>query len=221
MKSAYLYLRTSGDDRQDKAGIAVQRTACLAFAKRSGYIIAQEFVDDGVTGKLAMAARPAGKLLIAALLSDGPKTVIAYDSKRLGRTQPTFWAFIGLCRDSGISVLDSAGTDLAESIMGGVSGMLAEMDRNQIVARLAAGKAHWRGTRRVEGRHPYGQHPSHAYDAERTVVERILSLRAKNVSNYRIAQTLNAQGTRTRYGKAFTTRGVINIPFEKATAQSA
>src|SRR5436309_13192927 len=29
---AFLYLRTSGDDRQDKAGIPVQRESCMAFA---------------------------------------------------------------------------------------------------------------------------------------------------------------------------------------------
>jgi hypothetical protein len=38
--------------------------------------------------------------------------------------------------------------------MGGVNGMLAEMDRDATVARLQAGKKHWRGVKRVEGRHP-------------------------------------------------------------------
>ena len=44
---------------------------------------------------------------------------------------------------------------------------LAEMDRDATVARLAAGKAHWRAQKRVEGRWPYGEHPSHEYDSER------------------------------------------------------
>src|SRR6266568_4564967 len=39
MTKAFLYLRTSGDDRQDKAGIPVQRTDCTAFADRAGYEI--------------------------------------------------------------------------------------------------------------------------------------------------------------------------------------
>jgi hypothetical protein len=54
--------------------------------------------------------------------------VICYDSKRIGRTQPVFWQFIGLCRDNGVTVLDCQGTDLTESVQGGINGLVAEMD---------------------------------------------------------------------------------------------
>jgi len=189
----------------------VQREACTAFAAKTARAIAAEFADDGVTGKLPMYARPRGKLLIAALLGDGVKTVLCYDAKRIGRTQPAYWSFIGLCRDNGIAVLDAAGTNLCESVMGGVNGMLAEMDRDATVARLQAGKAHWRGMKRVEGRWPYGQHPSHDYDAEHAVVGQIRECKASGISSYEIARRLNAQGTRTRYGKLFTTQTVQNI----------
>ena len=206
----YLYLRTSGDDADKKAGIPVQRAACTALAEKT-YQIAGEFVDDGVTGKLPMHARPRGKLLIAALLADGVKIVVAYDAKRIGRTQPAFWSFIGLCRDSGITVLDTSGTDLSGSVMGGVNGMLAEMDRDATVARLQAGKAHWRKIKRVEGRWPYGEHPSREHDAERAVVARIQGLKVAGVSSYGIAKTLNGEGIGSRYAKVFTTTGIQNI----------
>jgi len=211
MEKSYLYLRTSGDDGRDKAGLPVQREACTAFAEKTQRQIAAEFADDGVTGKLPMHARPQGKLLIAALLGNGVRTVLCYDAKRIGRTQPAYWSFIGLCRDSGIAVLDANGVNLCESVMGGVHGMLAEMDRDATVARLAAGKKMWRDQRRVEGRWPYGEHPSHEYDAEHTVVARIRKQKASGVSSYAIAKRLNAEGTRTRYGKEFTTKTVQNI----------
>lgn len=212
MIRAYLYLRTSGDDGREKAGLPVQREACAAFAVKTDRAIVAEFVDDGVTGKLHMHQRPRGKLLIAALLADGVRTVLCYDAKRIGRTQPAYWSFIGVCRDNGIAVLDAAGTNLCESVMGGVNGMLAEMDRDATVARLQAGKKHWRALgKRVEGRHPYGHHPSHEYDAEHVVVARIRSDKAYGVSSYAIARALNAEGTRTRYGKEFTTKTVQNI----------
>lgn len=211
MTRSYLYLRTSGDDGRDKAGLPVQREACAAFAARAEFETVAEFADDGVTGKLPMHARPQGKLLIASLLADGVKHVICYDAKRIGRTQPAFWSFIGLCRDNGITVLDASGTDLGGTVMGGVNGMLAEMDRDATVARLAAGKRQWRGQRRVEGRWPYGEHPSHDYDAERTVVSRIRQMHTEGVSSYGIAKTLNADGTRTRYGCEFKTQTVQNI----------
>jgi site-specific DNA recombinase len=211
MTPAYLYLRTSGDDGKDKAGLPVQRDACKTFAERNSYEIAQEFADDGITGKLPMHARPQGKLLVAALLADGVKHVICYDAKRIGRTQPAFWSFIGLCRDNGITVHDSQGTDLGGSVMGGVNGMLAEMDRDATVARLQQGKKVWRGIRRVEGRWPYGGHPSHEYDAEHAVVACIRKQKASGVSSYAIAKRLNSEGIRTRYGCEFTTKTVQNI----------
>jgi site-specific DNA recombinase len=211
MTRCYLYLRTSGDDGKEKAGLPVQRESCVSFAAQREFEIAAEFADDGVTGKLPMHARPQGKLLIASLLADGVKTVICYDAKRIGRTQPAFWSFVGLCRDNGITVLDATGTDLGGSVMGGVNGMLAEMDRDATVARLAAGKRMWRGKRRVEGRWPYGEHPSHDYDAERAIVVRIKQMHADAVSNYAIAKTLNAKGTRTRYGCEFKVTTITNI----------
>lgn len=212
MTRCYLYLRTSGDDGKEKAGLPVQREGCTTFAAQREFEIVHEFADDGVTGKLPMHARPQGRLLIAALLGNGVKTVLCYDAKRIGRTQPAFWSFIGMCRDNGITVLDASGTDLGGSVMGGVNGMLAEMDRDATVARLAAGKKMWRGTRRVEGRWPYGQHPKHEYDAEREIVARIKQKHADGVSSpYLIASHLRAEGIRTRYGKEFSGQAVTNI----------
>jgi DNA invertase Pin-like site-specific DNA recombinase len=211
MTKAYLYLRTSGDDGKKKAGIPVQRDACTAFAAKAEFEIAAAFADDGISGKIHMHARPQGKLLIAALLADGVKAVICYDAKRIGRTQPAFWSFIGMCRDNGITVLDASGTDLGGSVMGGVNGMLAEMDRDATVARLAAGKEKWRGTRRVEGRWPYGEHPSREHDAERAIVARIYQMHTDGVSAYRIASQLRSEGIQTRYGKEFSGQAVTNI----------
>jgi site-specific DNA recombinase len=207
---AYLYLRTSGDDGKDKAGLPVQRVDCTAFAARAGYEIINEFADDGVSGKLPMHTRPAGKMLIAALLADGVKTVVAYDAKRIGRTQPAFWSFIGMCRDNGITVLDATGTDLTGSVMGGVNGMLAEMDRDATVARLAAGKAFWRGKKRLEGQYHYGEHPLRKYDNERAVVARVLALHL-SMSSYGIAELLNSEGVRTRHNKLFDTTRIQRI----------
>jgi site-specific DNA recombinase len=211
MKKAYLYLRTSGDDGKKKAGIPVQRDACVAFAAKAEFEPAGEFADDGISGKIPMHARPAGKLLMAALLGNGVKTVLCYDAKRIGRTQPAFWSFAGMCRDNGIALLAADGTNLLDSVQGGVNGMLAEMDRDATVARLAAGKKMWRGQRRVEGRWPYGQHPKHEYDAERAIVARIEQKHADGCTPYLIANHLRAEGIRTRYGKEFSGQAVTNI----------
>jgi DNA invertase Pin-like site-specific DNA recombinase len=115
-----------------------------------------------------------------------------------------------MCRDNEITVLDSAGTDLTGSVMGGVNGMMAEMDRDATVARLAAGKAFWRGKKRLEGQYPYGEHPLREFDAERAVVARVLALHL-SMSSYAIAKLVNGEGIRTRHGKLFDTTRIQRI----------
>ena len=65
--------------------------------------------------------------------------------------------------------------------------------------------------RRVEGRWPYGEHPSHEFDSERAVVARIRKMSADGKSAYAIAKLLNVEGTRTRYGCEFKTQTIQNI----------
>jgi site-specific DNA recombinase len=210
MTKCFLYLSVSGDDGKEKAVLPVQRADCQAYAARAGLEILCEFVDDGVTGELPMHARPQGRRLIAALLGDGVKTVLCYDGRRIGRTQPAFWSFIGMCRDNDIKILDANGVDLSNSVMVDL-GMPAEMDRDATVARLASGKRKWRGERRVDGRWPYGEHPSHEYDKEREVVRRICKLHKAGVSAHGIARKLNGEGIRMRYGKEFKIQTIQNI----------
>jgi hypothetical protein len=76
-------------------------------------------------------------------------------------------------------ILDREGSDLRESLKGGFEGLMAEMDYKATIERRAAGKRAHRGTRRVEGRWPYGEHPSHEYDRERAVVARIRRMHKK------------------------------------------
>jgi DNA invertase Pin-like site-specific DNA recombinase len=116
-----------------------------------------------------------------------------------------------MCRDNGIALLAADGTNLLDSVMGGVNGMLAEMDRDATVARLAAGKEKWRGTRRVEGRWPYGESPYVEHNPERKIVERMRQMHADGISAYRIASKLRAEGILTRYGKEFSGQAVTLI----------
>src|ERR1039457_5459307 len=176
---AFSYLRVSSTDNDHKMGLPVQRNGVLALAARLGFEIEQEFADE-ITGKVHLHARPAGKLLISALLGDSIKTVLVYHANRIGRDQPVFWRAIELFRDNGITVLDKDGTDLCGSLTGGFHGMMAEMDRNAIVARLAAGKALARAAgKRTEVQAYYGESPLACHIGEKAVVERICKWNAE------------------------------------------
>ncbi len=98
MSKCYLYLRTSSDDRGVKLGIDVQRQGCLEFISRSGMELAREFVDDGYTVSILMDLRTAGAELVKAVAENGVKAVVVWNGELIGRIQPIFWQFIGLCR---------------------------------------------------------------------------------------------------------------------------
>ena len=209
---AFVYLRTSGDDGKNKAGIPVQREGCVALAAQKGFEIEQEFVDDGVTGRLPMHSRPAGKQLISALLGNGIKIVLVYDGNRIGRTMGAFWSFAQMCKDDKISVLDKEGKDLCSNITGGFESIMAAEDRDRTVERFAAGKKYWREKgKRCEGRHPYGQHPRHEYDSEREIVARIERMHANGLPKYQIKKQLNLEGIKTRYGCEWRITTITNI----------
>jgi site-specific DNA recombinase len=210
MTQCYLYLRTSADDR-DKAGIPVQRDGSLAYAVRSGLEIVREFVDDGISGTMPMDERPSGAELVKAIADNGVSAVLVWNGERIGREQPVFWQFIGLCRAKRMEVFDHEGHKLTDPMEGAIYGMTAEMDYRKIIERLSAGKRQHRGQKRVDGRWPYGEHPSHEHDKERAVVARIRKMSADGKSAYAIAKQLNAEGTRTRYGCEFKTQTVQNI----------
>jgi len=67
--------------------------------------------------------------------------------------------------------------------------MLAEMDRDATVARLAPGKKIAKAQGKcVDVRHAFGEHPTREYDWEREVVARIAKMRAGGLSFYAIAK---------------------------------
>jgi DNA invertase Pin-like site-specific DNA recombinase len=210
MTRSYTYLRTSEDDR-DKAGLPVQRVGCAEFAARVGMEIVREFADDGISGTLLMDERPSGKELVSAIAANGVDAVLCWNGERIGREQPIFWQFIGLCRAKHMEVFDHEGHKLTDPMEGAIYGMTAEMDYRKIIERLAAGKRQHRGQKRVDGRWPYGEHPSHEHDDERKVVERIHKWHAEGVTSYKITKTLNAEGVLTRYDCKWRIQTVQNI----------
>ena len=84
---AVAYLRTSsvanvGADRDsDKR----QRDTIASFAKRAGFVIADEFYDPAVSGADPIEARPGFAALLDRIESNGVRTVIVEDASRFAR----------------------------------------------------------------------------------------------------------------------------------------
>jgi uncharacterized protein YoaH (UPF0181 family) len=76
------------------------------------------------------------------------------------------------------------------------------------------------GQRRVDGRWPYGEHPSHEHDSEREAVARIRKMHADGMSSYAIAKQLNSEGVRTRPSKSKGGNVAVGRQFKVQTVQN-
>lgn len=82
---AALYLRLSKDDegKEESASIKNQRSIVTEYAQKNGFLIVDEYVDDGYSG--TNYDRPAFRRMIADIESGKINCVITKDLSRLGR----------------------------------------------------------------------------------------------------------------------------------------
>lgn len=83
MTTIAAYYRVSTEDQKEKQTIENQAIACKEWADANGHVIAKEFADDGVSGAVPFADRPAGRELLEH--ANGYKATIIYSVDRLGR----------------------------------------------------------------------------------------------------------------------------------------
>jgi DNA invertase Pin-like site-specific DNA recombinase len=82
-KRAVLYIRVSTDEQS--ASIEAQRETCTQLANQHGYEIVAEFVDENVSGAIAIDKRPALKRALRALADDQADRLIVAKLDRLAR----------------------------------------------------------------------------------------------------------------------------------------
>jgi DNA invertase Pin-like site-specific DNA recombinase len=83
--AAALYLRLSRDDGGDAESnsISMQRQMLQKYAKEQGFLVFDEYIDDGISG--TTFERPSFKRMIADIEDGKVKAVICKDLSRLGR----------------------------------------------------------------------------------------------------------------------------------------
>src|SRR5215471_5288076 len=101
-KRVGLYLRVSTKNGQT---VENQRQALAeTIARRQGWVIAEEFVDDGISGAKGRDKRPAFDRLLKAVVRHKIDIVAAWSVDRLGRSLQDLIGFLG--------ELNAAGVDL-------------------------------------------------------------------------------------------------------------
>jgi DNA invertase Pin-like site-specific DNA recombinase len=211
--NAVAYLRVSTQDQATSGlGLEAQHAAIVSAAERLRLPLLATYTDAGVSGGLALEARPA---LITALdaLQAGDVLLVA-KRDRLGRDVLNVALIERLVERKRARIVSAAGEGSDDDgptsrLMRQVVDAFAEYERALIRARTRAAMtaAKQRGQR--VGRIPFGQrlatdgrhlapHPE-----EQTILQEIRYWRLRGDALLTIADALNARGLRNRQGRAW------------------
>jgi len=202
MTKAFAYLRVSGRGQIDGDGFDRQLLACQAYAAVHDIHIVEVFKEEGISGTTELDNRPALSELFAALEENGIKTVLCEKLDRLARDLMIQESIVADMLKHGYTLISSCEPDLCSSdpsrvLIRQIFGVIAQYEKSMIVLKLRGARQRAKArTGRCEGRLPFGAKPG-----EDTVLAEMRRL--ASVYSYgpkAIAQALNKQGFRTRYG---------------------
>lgn len=201
MKTAFAYLRVSGKGQVDGDGFPRQREAIRQYAAAHGIKIVQEFQEQGVSGSKGIEERPAFVELTKALLANGTRMVIVENLSRLARDLMVQESIIGILRKGGFELVSVAEPDLCSDdpsrvMVRQLFGSIAQYEKSNLVLKLRGARSRARAKDgRCEGRKPYGER-----QGEANIIARATAMRKAGMTWDMIAQQLDADGLKTRYG---------------------
>jgi site-specific DNA recombinase len=216
------YARVSTGLQLDGYGIDVQEDAIRSFAKSQGYDLVSVIQDGGVSGAMAPLERK-GFSDVAKLAEHGAFSVLLlYKFDRLARDVLHAITTVHMLRDRfGVAVrsvtepIDTA-TPMGEMIFTVLASMAAQ-ERRTITERTWGGrkqKAKEGGF--AGGGAPYGYRSNGEGGLvidpdEAAIVRQMFALRERRATYATIAETLNANGAKTRRGNSWRHGGVAYI----------
>ncbi len=218
MTKAVGYCRVSGPSQlgREKDGFPRQMEAIEGCARLKGFTLEKHYLEKAVPGKLDEEHRPAFQEMVAALLSNGCRTIIIEGMHRLAREFRTQEQLIIYLASKGLTLIAAdTGEDITAAMMGDpmrkalvqMQGIFAELEKNLLVAKLAKARQHRKErTGKGQGRHAFGEKPSEAQ-----TLEQIAEWAATGSTTQRIATDLNSLNHKTRSGKPWRATVVAKI----------
>lgn len=212
MEKAFAYLRVSGRGQIDGDGFTRQLTAIRQYAAANGYKLTRVFKEEGVSGGTDWESRPAFSEMMAALLSNGTRTVLVERLDRVARDLMVQESVIADFQRKGLTLISVSEPDLLSDdpsrvLMRQMLGAFFQYEKTLLVAKLRGARQRIRARDgRCEGRKRYGTMPG-----EPEVIARIQSLREEGMALDRIAVWLNEKGIKSRIGSTWYATTVSRI----------
>ena len=214
---AALYVRVSSERQDVDLSVAAQLRALRDYARKNGYLVAREYVDEAESGRIA--DRPEfRKMIDAASKTNAPfREILVWKFSRFTRKREHAVAFKSLLRRKGVRVVsiteradDTPTGKLLEGIIESVDEFYSENLAQEVLRgmRESASRGFWVGSRK-----PYGynrvmvqdgakKRPTLELDPDTSpVVERIFDMAQAGKGMLPIAETLNDEGVASPAGK--------------------
>ena len=211
-KQAFAYLRVSGRGQVDGDGFPRQLNAIDQYVAANGMRVSKVFREEGISGTKELENRPALQELIAAITSSDVKVVIIEKLDRLARDLMVQETIIGDLRKRGIELVSVAEPDLcsddpSRKLVRQIFGAISEYEKAMIVLKLRGARQRLKArTGRCEGMKAFGEGRT-----EKRVVGRILELRTAGLALDKIAEVLNAEDLKPKYGAKWYGSSVSNV----------
>ncbi len=221
---AALYARVSSDRQDVDLSISAQLRALRDYARKNGYIVAREYVDEAESGRIA--DRPEfRKMIDAASQPSAPfREILVWKFSRFTRKREHAVAFKSRLRRKGVRVVsitehadDTPIGKLMEAIIEGLDEFYSENLAQEVSRgmREAVSRGFW-----VGGRTPYGLKKVMVLDGTKKrpklepdpddsgVVKRIYDMAESGYGMLHIANTLNDEGIASPAGNLWSKNGV-------------
>ncbi len=151
-KRVAIYARVSTDGQTTEN----QQRELRAVVERSGWTIAAEYVDHGISGAKGRKERPQFDALLRAVARKEVDVVAAWSVDRLGRSLQDLIGFLAELQAKGVDLyLHQQALDTSTpsgKAMFGMLGVFAEFERSIIQERVKAGLARARAKGKTLGR---------------------------------------------------------------------
>ena len=221
---AALYARVSSDRQDVDLSVAAQLRALRDYARKNGYLVAREYVDEAESGRIA--DRPEfRKMIDAASQANAPfREILVWKFSRFTRKREHAVAFKSMLRRKGVRVVsiteqadDTPTGKLLEGIIESVDEFYSENLAQEVTRgmREAASRGFWVGSRT-----PYGYDRVMVQDGSKKrpklelnpdagpVVKRIFDMAEAGTGMLEISKTLNDEGIASPAGKLWSKNGV-------------